>query len=198
MPGPALADRPVLHGLLLAAGGSSRFDGIKQLARFEDESLLRRAASAACEVLGSRVIVVLGSHADRLLTELDGLDIASVMNADWHRGLGSSLSRGIAALPAESDAALVMLCDQPFVGAGVLQRLVTAWRREPHRLAASEYEDTLGVPAVIPRRFFGELLRLTGDRGAKPLLHAHEVDVVRVPVPEAAVDVDTQAELAAL
>lgn len=188
---------PALHGLLLAAGASSRFGGIKQLAHFRGESLLRRAAVAMTEVLGTRTLVVLGANADRLRAELDGLDLSSVINADWRRGKGSSLSAGIAALPPDCGAVLVMLCDQPFVGADVLRRLVEVWEREPHRLVVSGYEKTLGVPAILPRAFFREIGELSGEDGAKRLLYRHEGEVVRVPAPEAAVDIDTAADLTA-
>lgn len=187
-----------LHAILLAAGVSSRFEGIKQLARFRGESLLRGATIAATQLLGSRVTVVLGANADQLAAELGGLDVRVLMHAGWQQGLGSSLSAGIDALPGNCDAALIMLCDQPLVDHAVLRRLRAAWQKTPDRLIASSYADTLGVPAIIPRSFFGEICNIAGDHGAKSLLLRYCDEVIRVPSPEAAIDVDTPAELAAL
>ena len=186
-----------LHGVLLAAGGSSRFRASKQLAQYRGRSLLRHAATTAAEALGPGVHVVLGADADAARAELDGLDVRIVVHAHWREGLASSLKAGIRALPHTCGAALIMLCDQPRVDAGTLRRLLAAWSLAPQRLIACGYAGTLGAPAIVPRPFFPEVYALTGDRGAKALLQRHREETICVPAPEAALDVDTPADLPA-
>lgn len=62
---------------------------------------------------------------------------------------------------------------------------------------ASRYGDTLGVPAVLGRARFTDLLRLRGDRGARAILR-DDPCVVAVDWPDGAFDVDTPADAAAL
>ena len=187
-----------LHALVLAAGGSSRLGQPKQQLRFRGSTLLRRAVTAAAAVCPDRVTVVLGPHAGELEASMRGLAAGVVINPDWRQGLSASLRSGLGAVPEDCGAVLITLCDQPLVGSRQLSGLVARWRVEPGRIAASAYADTLGVPAVFPRALFGELAGLEGDRGARSLLRRHAEQVQAVPVPEAACDVDTPADLKAL
>ena len=112
--------------------------------------------------------------------------------------MAGSLLLGLAALPREADAALILLCDQAFISAADLRRLVRAWRGRPQRPAAARYSNRLGVPAIVPARYWGELSTLAGDRGAGAWLNARAHVVTWIPMPNAAFDVDTPAELAVL
>jgi len=187
-----------VHALLLAAGGSRRFGGFKQLLEFRGESLLRRAARIASELLEGRVVVVHGPKPTKCQRELSGIDVAHAVNANWEGGVATSLRAGIRALPENCAAALVLLCDQPLIGADQIRALLGAWAAAPDRIAASAYADTVGVPAVIPRRYFPEVLQLSGDRGAKSVIEANAANVIAVAIPEAGLDIDTQDDYASM
>ena len=181
-------------GILLAAGGSTRLGSPKQLLVYEGRSLLRRAAETLLATGCRPVVVVLGAAAARLAPELAGLDVSTVINTGWERGMGSSLRLGLAALSPgpEIDAVLLSLCDQPFIGPAVLRRLLAAQPVTPGcAIAAAEYGGTLGVPVVFGREHFAELAALPDDAGAKPVLQRHAAHVAAVPMPEAATDIDT-------
>jgi molybdenum cofactor cytidylyltransferase len=70
------------------------------------------------------------------------------------------------------------------------------WQQRPDRIVAAQYTGTTGAPAIFPSELFGELAALQGDRGARALLSLHADRVVAVPMPSAALDVDTPADLA--
>jgi len=108
--------------------------------------------------------------------------------------MAGSLKTGIAALPPWAGAALLLLVDQPDVGAAALSRLVGAWNRRRELPAASQYDGRLGVPAILPRRLWPEAKRLSGDVGARGLLRGNAVTTTVVALPEAAFDVDTVAD----
>ena len=65
-------------------------------------------------------------------------------------------------------------------------------------IAASVYDQHVGVPAIFPRLCFGELAELRGDQGARRVLERNSYRLVRVPLPSAALDLDTPEDLAAL
>ena len=155
--------------MVLAAGGSRRLGAAKQLLRWHGSSLVRRAVEAA---LGSRcqpVYVVVGSGAGEVAAELSDTDAVIVDTPAWREGLSSSIAAGVRAATGEASPAalLLMLVDQPYVSAEVLDGLLAAF---DGGIAASRYAGTLGVPAVFGRAHFEALIRLSGDRGARPLL----------------------------
>lgn len=181
--------------VVLAAGGSRRFGSPKLLARIGGETLLIRAVRAALGARPAGCVVVLGSRADVLRRRLRAWPVRVVVNRRWRSGLASSLRAGIAALPPQAPAALVLLADQVSVGPAELELLVAAWRRAPRRIVASRAGGFLGPPAVFPRRIFGDLRRLRGDTGARTLLADPRRAVTGVALPGAAQDVDRPGDL---
>lgn len=195
---------PGVGAVVLAAGGSTRLGHPKQLVTLDGRPLVARAAAAALGAGAEPVVVVLGAHADAVRAALGGLAVHPVAHPGWAGGLGSSLGCGVAALAERApaaDAVLVTLADQPLVTADDLRRLCDAWASAADRdaaIVAAAYADTVGVPAVFGRAHLAALRDLPQGAGAGGLLRAAGDRVVRVPVPGAAVDVDTPADLARL
>jgi len=195
------APYPARIGLLiLAAGASTRLGQPKQLLPFRGRSLLRHAAETALASVCRPVVVVLGAFADRLLTELRELPVTVALNPTWAEGMASSIRTGlrVASEPSEPDAVVIMLCDQPLVTATMLNQLVNVHRSKACGIVASEYEGTLGVPALFNRKYFPELGWLEGDQGARKIIVKYKHDAARISMPEAAFDVDRLEEAARL
>lgn len=149
-------------------------------------------------VAGQAVTVVVGAHAAQVLPMLSRTGVSTLVNRRWEEGLGSSLRAGLASLPATCTAVLVVLGDQVEVTAQDLKRLLDTWKGQDNIIAAALYRKTAGVPALFPRWVFPELADLRGDRGARLILQRHADRVVHVPMPNAAVDLDTPEDLARL
>lgn len=185
--------------ILLAAGASLRMGKAKQLLRYEGKTLLRRAAQAGLDSQCRPVIVVLGAEANSLRHEIADMEAQIVINREWSEGMSTSIRCGLAALEAatlgEAQAAILMLCDQPFVTTTVINRLLETYHAGHSPLVASEYEATgertHGVPALFSRALFVELMSLNGAEGAKSLIARHHSEAAIIAVPEAAFDVDT-------
>lgn len=193
---------PGLRAVILAAGASRRFGSPKQLARYRGETLLARSVRLAQEARAGTVCVVLGYRAEAMRRALRQGRVSAgetnlVRNARWRDGMGRSLARGVRALDQGARAVLVCLADQPLLEAGDLARLVLAWRASPRSVVASRYDGKPGVPAIFPRSHFAALKSLSGDRGARVLL-ASSNDVLTVPMPLAAVDIDDPRDLSNL
>jgi len=183
--------------ILLAAGGSRRLGAAKQLVRYRTRPLLAHALAAARGALPQApLIVVVGSEALRLKLVVRRARCGAriVANPRWREGMATSLRTGLAAVPRTARAALVLLTDQPHVDAAALARLLGAWRRRPGVPAAARYDERVGVPAVLPRRRWSALKELTGDQGARALLRGAP-SITLVEMPEAALDIDTPADL---
>lgn len=187
-----------LHAIVLAAGASTRFGSPKQLIRVAGRPLLHTAVTRAAEVTGNALIVVLGAGAAELAPLLKHSPGSVIVNHEWREGLASSIRAGLARLPANCAAVMLLLADQAAVTADDLKRLAGSWRRQPRYPAAALYEGTVGVPAIFPRSAFRDLALLRGDQGARGLLRRSFNQLVRVPMPSAAIDIDRPEDLLAL
>jgi CTP:molybdopterin cytidylyltransferase MocA len=192
------AENLVVHVVVLAAGGSSRFGSPKQLVRFNGRPLLHSAVSRAVEVAGHCVTVVLGAHAAEFSALLRHTPASIAVNRNWSDGMAGSIRAGLTSVPGAADAVLLTLADQATVTAEDLRRLIGAWRRNTSSIAAAVYSGDVGAPAVFPRWCFRELAELRGDRGARLLMQRHADRLVRVAMPSAALDIDTPEDLLGL
>jgi len=188
--------------IVLAAGRGTRMGPEnKLLAEFRGKPIVRHAVEAALGAKTRPVIVVTGHQAEKVANALKGLDVSFVRNPRFAEGLSTSLKAGLAALPAEVDAAAIVLGDMPQVSAALIDRLANTI--EPARgalIAVPKRNDKRGNPVVWSRRFFDDLARLEGDVGARHLIGLYADAVVEVPVDDEAAfaDVDTPEALALL
>jgi molybdenum cofactor cytidylyltransferase len=158
----------VIAAVVLAAGASSRLGEPKQLVMLGGETLLERSVRVAREAACTPVVVVLGAAYVEILASSSLGDTVPVINEEWQEGIASSIRLGVRTLgfiAKEAEGALLMTCDQPAVTAEHLHRLMM--RQE---VKASRYAGRNGVPAYFPKKYFGELMSLTGDAGARGLL----------------------------
>jgi molybdenum cofactor cytidylyltransferase len=172
----------------------------KQLIVQDGQPLVRRIAAAAAEAGADPVVVVLGANAEMIAPALAGLrSVRTVVNGAWSKGLASSLSTGLSAVMEDPacDAVLVTLADQPNVDATALRRLIAAFGAD-HRIVASAYNNTIGVPAIFGCEHVDDLMHLTGDVGAGAWLRSRQSEVTSVPLDVAAMDIDTPSDAAPL
>ena len=190
-----LVPSPTIAILLLAAGSSQRLGQPKQLVPFRNTTLIRYLGDISAASKAHDVTVVVGASADRVREELKDLRITIKENRGWKEGIGSSIRCGLEEVSANADAALLMLCDQPKVTTSLLDLLIDTFATTGGPIVASEYDNTVGVPALFSRKLFSELGKLTGDAGAKRVLNNHMEEIVRVSFPGGAVDIDVPADL---
>lgn len=192
---------PIVGVLLLAAGSSSRLGRPKQLLSYEGQSLLRRAAATAVGAVLGPVVVVTGALHEELLPELVDLPVQVVHCPTWQAGMGASLKAGLATLQQQQPAptsVLVLLCDQPHITLTLLRQLVVVQLATQQPIVATEYGLVRGVPVLFGESVLPLLQALPDAAGAQQLLRQHPEWVATVPFPAGAVDVDTEAQYAAL
>ena len=180
----------MIPALILAAGSGRRMGGPKALLTLDGETLLQRAVRVAKAAGFDPVIAVVGEWDPGLLAET----VLVIRNLEAAEGMGSSVRAGINALPPDSEGALVLTVDQPSVNADLLRRLLALANTDPARPVACAYGGSLGIPAILPRRLFPDLLDLRGDRGAKAILLRE--NAATLPFPEGEADLDTPEDFA--
>ena len=184
-----------LHAALLAAGAATRFGTAKQLVRLRGEPVLYELAASAAAIAGQSVTVVLGAHAREIAPALRQRAVSIAINRGWEEGIASSVRTAVHAAPPGSAALLLMLADQVAVTADDLRRLHASWKRHPVLIAAALYGGAPGLPAIFPRWAFTDLLALRGDRDPRSVLRRNIDRVVRVPMSNAGIDLDTPEDL---
>jgi molybdenum cofactor cytidylyltransferase len=184
-----------IAAVVLAAGRSTRMGTINKLiAEIGGKPLVRIAVEQALASRANPIIVVTGHERERLEAALNGLPVRFVHNPDYADGLGSSLKVGIATVPDDVDGAMVCLGDMPQVDAHLINKLIAAFDVERGALiVVPTIKGRRGNPVVWSRRFFGELMSIAGDIGARHLIAHYAEAVAEVPVKGEAVltDVDT-------
>ena len=171
-------------GLVLAAGAGTRFGGPKAVVEIDGERLVDRAVRTLLDGGAAPAYVVSGA------LDVDVAGAIVVANPDWEEGIGSSLRAGLAALPADTVAVLVLLVDQPGLTAEAVSR-VMARSGGPDAVVAATYDGELGHPVAIGRDHWAEVARhATGDRGARPFLDAHPELVTQVECADVATSAD--------
>lgn len=187
-----------LHGAILAAGASTRFGSPKQLVRIAGSPVLHDLISSAAFVAGRSVTVVLGAHAREIAPALRQSAASVIVNRDWQEGLASSIRVAVESAPPRCDGLMLLLADQVAVTADDLKRLYAAWKRHPILVAAALFDGTPGLPAIFPRWALPGLLELRGDRDPKQIIRRNADRLVRIPMPNASVDLDTPEDLLAI
>jgi molybdenum cofactor cytidylyltransferase len=186
--------------IILAAGASSRFGGIKQLSLYHEKSFVRHAVLEALQI-EKNTIVVLGANFDLVRSEISGLEAHIVFNNQWVEGMSSSIRCGLNALlhkDPEAEAAIFMVCDQPFVSSDLLQELIAKYSETSKPIVASAYQGSIGTPALFERSFFPVLRVLEGSAGAKKIIMENMSSTVTVPFPMGYMDIDTKEDYEAL
>ncbi|MFJ8854097.1 NTP transferase domain-containing protein [Streptomyces sp. NPDC102437] len=192
-PGPKVA------GLLLAAGGGRRLGGRpKALLEHHGRPLVEHAVRMLRDGGCGPVHVVLGAAAERVRERADLTGCVVTVNPGWAEGMGSSLRAGLGALAATgADAALVLLVDQPGIGAAAVARVRAAYRSRAG-IAAAAYGGERGHPVLFGADLWAEIATGTvGDQGARAYLRAHRDAITLVECSDVAqaYDIDTVEDL---
>jgi CTP:molybdopterin cytidylyltransferase MocA len=190
----------VIAGVVLAAGGGSRFGGAKQLAELDGVPLLEHAIRSIEAVPAiERIVVVLGARADEVRAGVDFGSTEVVVCEDWETGQSASLKTGIAAIAGDVQAAVITLGDMPRVTPQVIARFADlAAEHGAHARARAVYDGAPGHPVVLGSAYFDAVAEIEGDIGARELLRSIGVWKIECAHLCSAVDIDTPADLEGL
>jgi molybdenum cofactor cytidylyltransferase len=191
----SMNSQPTIGAVILAAGASTRMGTPKQLLYFKGRSLLRHTVEVAIAQECEPIVVVLGAYAEQIRNEvsLSQLRVVVVENQDWKKGMGASIRVGVNAvnnLSENLEAVILLLCDQPFCDR-IINQLVSVYYTTRNPIIASEYAQTLGVPALFSHELFSELMNLDVEKGAKQVIQKYKHLVFSVPFEAGVIDVDT-------
>jgi len=187
----------VISAIVLAAGRATRFGSTKQLAVVDGKPLVQHAVDAAAGGGCDEVVVVLGHDADRVERALRlPPNARMVRNPSFAEGQSTSLRAGLAALGGDSEAAVVLLADQPGIEPTDVAAVIEGHRSTGAPIVRARFRGVPGHPVLLSRDLWPDAMTSTGDAGARELIAArpdrvHHVDIDRDPPP----DIDTPTDL---
>ncbi len=156
----------MITAIILAAGKSSRAGRNKLLAEKNGRAMIRHCAAAVKSSKVNRLIVVTGHDEDKIRAALAGMDVLYVHNPDYASGMASSIKVGVRAAQ-QDDAALICLADMPDITAKHINLII---KNDADKICFPMKNNIQGHPVLWPKKFFPDLMTLSGDQGAKSLL----------------------------
>jgi len=183
--------------VILAAGMSSRMGETKQLIRLGENTLLDQVVQIVRSCRVDEIVLVLGHEAETIKKRVGIRNLKVVINESYQQGMGTSLRTGLAALSAGTNAALIVLADQPFVRAETLDRLIDQYEQSGAQIVIPIYKGFRGNPVLLGRSVFPEVMALTGDIGCRAIFGNHVEGIVKVPVDDIGIllDLDTKGDV---
>jgi molybdenum cofactor cytidylyltransferase len=144
----------------------------KLLLHIGGEPLVRRAARSALEAGLAPVLAVVGHQAAQAEAALAGLAVTPVVNPDHAQGISASLSAGVAAVPADAEALVVLLADMAFAGPEQIRAAVQRWRETGKPVVTSRYGEALAPPTLYAREMFPALQGGRGEGRGREVVRA--------------------------
>lgn len=186
--------QPRVAAVILAAGDSSRMPGIKQLLPWKNSTLTGYVLHQMKSSLATDIYLVLGAHQSEIVHSIEASGVTLIENRLWDQGMGKSIAVSIDYLlenNKEYDGVLFVLVDQPLITINHYNKLINSCI-DPLRIVSSYYSGGPAVPAVFGNRYFKELKSLDKDSGAKSIIFNHLEHLVKLDIPEGAIDLDTK------
>jgi len=190
-----------IAAIILAAGRSERMGtDNKLLADIGGKPMVSHVIDNVIQSGADPIIVVTGHEAENIQTTLANQSLEFVENPNYAKGLSTSLKVGIETLGDDVDACFICLGDMPLVTAKTLKALMAAFApTQAKTICVPVHENQQGNPILWGREHFPDLLKLSGDQGAKSLLADNAAAIAKVEAgPEVLRDADHAAALAAL
>lgn len=171
----------MISGIVLAAGSAERMGRQKLLLELKGKPVLERVLEAALASDLDEVICVvreLGEIQEKIPLRHEKL--RWIQNEKAQEGLSTSVIAGLRAASPKSEAALFLVGDQPMVKAELINGLIELFRKEKAPIVAPVYQGESRNPVLFRRELFPEILKLTGDRGARGLIEKYRDQTARL------------------
>lgn len=180
-----------IAGIVLAAGGSSRFGEPKQLLDWFGEPLVKFIAEKVRAAGCDPVVVVTGADHDSVSRALEEIPVKIICNTAWQEGQSSSVRAAVQSLSNDVGAAIFHLVDQPLIPADLITALRKKHAKQPGSIIMPVIDGKPANPVLFDRRVFGDLEKLEGDVGGRAIFNRYETTKIPWDDPDSQMDVDT-------
>ena len=186
----------MVSAILLAAGQSKRMGEPKQLMPFGQSTILEQATDNLLNSAVDEVIVVLGYRAEEMKKTIAAKPVKIVINPNYQQGMSTSITAGLNLIDSQAQAVMLALGDQPSVNSQIINRLIEEFYHHDKGIVLPTYHGKRGHPTIFAIKYKPELLKLTGDVGAREIIKDHPQDILEVVADSESVisDIDTKSD----
>ena len=185
-----------IWGMILAAGESKRMKVQKLLLLFEGKTMIESVIENVIHSGVDKTLVVVGSHSNEILKVIEHLNLIHCYNDNYKEGMLSSVKCGVRSLPANYDAVLVFLGDQPMIPKEAVNMVIQAYKSSDKGIVIPTFEKKRGHPLLIDSRYRQEIEKVEESEGLRALAVKFADDVLEVEtnLPGILRDIDTREE----
>jgi len=185
--------REQIASVILAAGESIRMGKPKMLLPYGDTTIIETVVSKAKDCLSDHVRVVLGANAEAIQETIAGQEVEQVLNAEYTRGMLSSVQAGIRSIPTGTTAVMILLGDQPMIPVEAMDRLIQHYKKSEKNIIIASTGGKRGHPMIFSTKYIPEILAYGPGETLRDLITAHpgEVEEMETGQPEILRDIDT-------
>ncbi|KPL11268.1 MAG: hypothetical protein AMS26_20370 [Bacteroides sp. SM23_62] len=191
-----LRKSPSVTAIILGAGESSRMGKPKLLLPFGDTTMIGTVIGNVLASSAEKVIVVLGSNYEDHRLAIKDYPVEIVNNSRYREGMFSSVKCGLKAVSGAADAVMVLLADQPMIGAGEMDKLIESYRDSEKKIIIATHGNKRGHPVLIGSKYIHEIVGYPMQGSLRDILQNHPEDICEVQTDNAAIlrDIDTEAD----
>ncbi len=165
----------MITGIILASGFSTRMNKDKLMMKLGNEFIIEHVLKNAVNSKLDDLILV---YRNNDITKLSlSPEIRLVYNGEANHGQSESIKLGILNAQENSDY-LFLLGDQPFVFSSIIDRIIDEYNINKGKIIVPYYMGQRGNPVIIPNEYRNELLSLSGDEGARKIIHKYK-DIIK-------------------
>jgi len=183
-----------IGAVVLAAGESRRMGQPKMLLPWNGKTIIRTVVEKVIEAQPYEVVVVAGRMKPEIAAELADLPVRVVYNPDFEEtDMITSLQTGLRAIWYTSDAAMVVLGDQPTIDPAVIRRVMESYSRGQGRIIVPSFDGRNGHPLLVDRSLWHQFMTLPHTTQPREMLNNNQGEIfnVQVDTPTITHDIDT-------
>lgn len=187
-----------LGAIVLAGGAATRMGRAKMLLPFNQKTILSQILEELQAVHPTVITVVTGYYHEEIRAAISiDRSIWLCFNEKWMEGLSSSIRTGLHSLLEKQpgiDLVLIVMSDHPFLNKTLLQEMINRQALTGKGIVAAQYDGIVGSPVLFHKRYFNELTKLEGDKGAKQILQQNPLDLITIDFELGALDIDKASD----
>lgn len=186
----------MIWAMILAAGESKRMGKPKLLLPFGEKTIIETIVETVISSKVKKTLIILGSDQEKIEEKIKNYPVEIVYNRDFRSGMLSSVQCGFKALTGETQAALVVLGDQPKISTTVINKLIDAYRSSGKGIVLPVYKKERGHPVLIDVKYGEEVENLSPEVGLRGTVYNHPEDILEVDVetPSIFQDIDYESD----
>jgi molybdenum cofactor cytidylyltransferase len=184
----------MISAIVLAAGLSTRMGGRKMFLPWGKTSVIEQVVSTLKGARIPDIWLVTGSSDAEIKEILKERSVRFIYNQDYANGeMLISVQVGLRALGAETEAALIVLGDQPQIELKVVMKILNRFQTTGNPIIVPSYQMHRGHPWLLGKSCWKEVLALKPPLTMRDFLDVHKnrTDYLNVDTASILQDLDT-------